>query len=174
MNDADAKIMPVEKNAQVMDSNVESITDASGGDGSGGSLTIGDDTYTVTKSDPSSNGTGSARPTFAANEMNRLSSADHTGGPMMKDLFGKGKTKEDGASFRLFGIGKLSEGQKRRRGITSGDDDSSKTSTKSDKNDMSSKKQKVGDLKTKEVGGSVKRNSKASTTSTIKATVTNK
>lgn len=129
-----------------------------------GSLTLGDSTYTVTKS----NGDIASSPesTFAVNDINRLSSADHTGGPMMKDLIGKGKKnkkKEDGASFRLFGIGKLSEGQKRRRGIS---DDSGSKSTdvkKSSKEDMSSKKQKVGDLRTSEIGGSIKRSTKSST-----------
>jgi len=132
--------------------------------GGSGSLTLGNSTYTVTKS----NGDIASSPenTFAVNDINRLSSADHTGGPMMKDLIGKGKKnkkKEDGASFRLFGIGKLSEGQKRRRGIS---DDSGSKSTdikKSSKEDMSSKKQKVGDLRTSEIGGSIKRSTKSST-----------
>ena len=134
------------------------------GSGDDGSLTLGDSTYTVTKS----NGDVASSPenTFAVNDVNRLSSADHTGGPMMKDLIGKGKKnkkKEDGASFRLFGIGKLSEGQKRRRGISDDSGSKSTDANKSSKQDMSSKKQKVGDLRTSEIGGSIKRSTKSST-----------
>ena len=137
---------------------------SNGGIGGDGSLTLGDSTYTVTKS----NGDIASSPenTFAVNDVNRLSSADHTGGPMMKDLIGKGKKnkkKEDGASFRLFGIGKLSEGQKRRRGISDDSGSKSTDANKSSKEDMSSKKQKVGDLRTSEIGGSIKRSTKSST-----------
>ena len=141
-----------------------------GSNGGDGSLTLGDSTYTVTKS----NGDIASSPesTFAVNDINRLSSADHTGGPMMKDLIGKGKKnkkKEDGASFRLFGIGKLSEGQKRRRGISDDSGSKSTDARKSSKEDMSSKKQKVGDLRTSEIGGSIKRSSKSSTKSSGKS-----
>lgn len=129
-----------------------------GMDGGAGSLTMGEDTYTVIKQ-PSSNGTGSARPTFAVNDVNRLSSADHTGGPMMKDLIGKSKNK-DGASFRIFGIGKLSEGQKRRRGIV--DTKDTKLAKKSQITDMTSSKQKIGDLQTEKIGKSAKTSGKKS------------
>jgi hypothetical protein len=140
------------------------MDEVSSGGGGSGSLTLGDSTYTVTKS----NGDVASSPesTFAVNDVNRLSSADHTGGPMMKDLIGKGtrnKKKEDGASFRLFGIGKLSEGQKRRRGISDDSGSKSTDANKSSKEDMSSKKQKVGDLRTSEIGGSIKRSTKSST-----------
>jgi hypothetical protein len=154
----------IEENPTPFDSEpIGQMDEVSSGGGSG-SLTLGNSTYTVTKS----NGDVASSPesTFAVNDVNRLSSADHTGGPMMKDLIGKGtrnKKKEDGASFRLFGIGKLSDGQKRRRGISDDSGSKSTDANKSSKEDMSSKKQKVGDLRTSEIGGSIKRSTKSST-----------
>ena len=160
----DKRDRKIDEKFRPMDSEPRGQMDEGSGGGDDGSLTLGDSTYTVTKS----NGDIGSSPenTFAVNDVNRLSSADHTGGPMMKDLIGKGKKnkkKEDGASFRLFGIGKLSEGQKRRRGISDDSGSKSTDANKSSKEDMSSKKQKVGDLRTSEIGGSIKRSTKSST-----------
>ena len=83
-------------------------------DGSG-SMQINGESYTVQKqnSAPATNGTGSAMPNFSSGAFGRLqNAATGMGGPMMKDLM---PGKKDGASFRLFGIGKLSDDQKRRR-----------------------------------------------------------
>tara|TARA_R110002124_G_scaffold268169_2_gene435721 strand:+ start:40 stop:744 length:705 start_codon:yes stop_codon:yes gene_type:complete len=128
-------------------------------DGSG-SMQINGESYTVQKqnSTPATNGTGSAMPNFSSGAFGRLqNAATGMGGPMMKDLMPE---KKDGASFRIFGIGKLSEGQKRRRGIV--DSSTKKTSKKGELIGMGSKKQKIGDLETQKIGQSAKTSAKTS------------
>ena len=85
-------------------------------DGSG-SMQINGESYTVQKqnSAPATNGTGSAMPNFSSGAFGRLqNAATGMGGPMMKDLM---PGKKDGASFKIFGIGNLSDNQKRKRGV---------------------------------------------------------